>query len=436
MPTLRWRPLLAVLALALTVPVATYADDTAGGLKAEYFANETLAGSPAAERVDATVDFAWEGTAPAAGVPSHEFSVRWSGVIKPRYTERYTLHTRTDDGVRLWIDDKLVIDDWNRHAAKDNSAEVDLVADRRHRLRMEFYEHQGRAEARLSWQSARQPFGIVPAGRLAPATAGSTPPPTASPPPAPVPTPAPAAPAPPATDPAPGDTTLPVQTQTTASPAQLAGAVKAVSATLPMIPAAPDGPLAPPGPPVAGDSFNAAPLAGEVRVRRPEDGAIVPLEATASLPVGTRIDAREGAVALQTAPAEGVESQTQFAAFEGATFEVTQPGGGQRMVGIALTHGNFETCTSGRSSRGRARTASTERKRRVVRRLFGTGKGRFRTKGRFAAATVRGTSWTVADTCGETIARVHEGVVDVRNLVSERLVTLRAGDRYAARAPR
>ena len=434
MPTPRWRSLLAALALALAAPVASSANG-ASGLKGEYFANETLTGTPAAERVDATVDFAWEGAAPAAGVPSHEFSVRWSGVIKPRYTEQYTLHTRTDDGVRLWIDDKLVIDDWNRHAAKDNSARVALGAGKQHKIRMEFFEHQGRAEARLSWASASQAREIVPSERLAPAASGSTPPPVAEPTPTPTPVTG-SVPATPATDPAPTATTAPAQTQTAASPTQLAAAVKAVTETLPMIPAPASGPLAPPSPPVAGDSFNAVPLVGEVRVRRPEDGALVPLQATASLPVGTRIDAREGAVALQTAPAEGVERETQFAAFEGATFEVTQSAGGERVVGIALTHGSFETCASGRSSQGRARTASAKRKRRVVRRLFGSGKGRFRTKGRFAAATVRGTSWTVADTCDHTIARVHEGVVDVRNLVTERLVTLRAGDRYAVRAPR
>ena len=397
MPTPRWRPLLAVLALLLAVPVASSADDP-HGLKGEYFANETLTGTPTAERTDATVDFAWEGTAPAADVPSHEFSVRWTGTITPRYSERYTLHTRTDDGVRLWIDDTLVIDDWNRHSAKDNTGEIDLVAGRAHRIRMEFYEHHGRAEARLGWQSASQAREIVPTERLAP----------------------------PATVPV-----VPAGTTTQAVVEALPPAVTTISEAMP-----PASALPAIEPPVAGQTFNAGPVVGEVMVRRPDDGALVPLDGAASLPVGTRIDTREGAVAIQTAPADGVARPTQDVVFEGSMFRVTQSRRGKRIVGIDLSHGDFEDCAA-LPRRARARTAAAARGRdKQVRRLFGKGKGKFRTKGRFAAATVRGTAWTIADTCDETITRVHEGIVDVENLITGRTVAVEAGERYAARGRR
>jgi hypothetical protein len=409
MRTLPWRPLLAILAVALTVPVASQAADAPTGLKAEYFANETLSGTPAAERIDPTVDFAWESVEPAPGVGEHGFSARWSGTITPRYTERYTLTTRTDDGVRLWIDGKLVIDDWARHAVKANTVELDLVADQAHELRMEFYEHLGRAEARLLWESASQAREIVPTERLAPVA-----------------------------------TTIPPAVDTkTDEPATetLKDVVEKAADVLPIIQVTGTVPteaarlLPPPEAPVAGEQFNAEPLAGEVLVRRPEDGVLIPLEAGASLPVGTRIDARDGAVALQTAPAEGFDRPTQDAAFEGAMFKVTQPARGKRIVGIDLAHGDFESCKeSTRGSRARARAAAAGKRDKQVRRVFGKGKGKFRTKGRFAAATVRGTAWTVADTCDSTITRVHEGVVDVENLVTGRKVVVEAGERYVAKA--
>jgi len=412
MRTLPWRPLLAILALALAAPVASQAADAQTGLKAEYFANETLSGTPATERVDPTVDFAWEGVEPAAGVGDHGFSVRWSGVIKPRYSERYTLTTRTDDGVRLWIDGQLVIDDWHRHAVKANTVEVDLVADQAHAIRMEFYEHLGRAEARLQWESASQASEIVPAERLATAAPGASPLPVVETP----------------TGETPDETFKEVveKAAEVLPIIQVAGTVPTEAASL----------LPPPETPVAGEQFNAEPLAGDVLVRRPEDGALVPLEAGASLPVGTRIDARDGAVAVQTAPAEGFDRPTQDAAFEGAMFKVTQPARGKRIVGIDLAHGDFESCKAAprsRRARARARSAAAGKRDKQVRRVFGKGKGKFRTKGRFAAATVRGTAWTVADTCDATITRVHEGVVDVENLVTGRKVVVEAGERYAAK---
>ena len=81
----------------------------------------------------------------------------------------------------------------------------------------------------------------------------------------------------------------------------------------------------------------------------------------------------------------------------------------------------------------RGLVARSAARKRVLRRLWGKGKGRFRTKGRHAAATVRGTEWSIADRCDETSVRVHEGIVDVENLLTGDVVTLRAGDRYAAR---
>lgn len=141
---------------------------TGTGLTASYFANETLAGVPAVSRVDATVNFDWAGGSPAASVPADSFSARWTGDIQTRYTEAYTLILRTDDGVRMWIDDQLVINDWILRGAANSYYTFNAEAGRRYRIHIEYYEHFGSAVAQLQWYSAREFFGAVPATQLYP----------------------------------------------------------------------------------------------------------------------------------------------------------------------------------------------------------------------------------------------------------------------------
>ena len=74
--------------------------------------------------------------------------------------------------------------------------------------------------------------------------------------------------------------------------------------------------------------------------------------------------------------------------------------------------------------------------RRAVRRVRASAKGRFRTRGRYSAATVRGTIWTTTDRCDGTLTKVTRGRVAVRDIRRKRTIALRAGKRYLARAPR
>jgi hypothetical protein len=94
-----------------------------------------------------------------------------------------------------------------------------------------------------------------------------------------------------------------------------------------------------------------------------------------------------------------------------------------------------KTCATGGT---RATTAATKktrkRSKRVLGRLFGNGKGRFRTKGRYSAATVRGTIWLTEDRCDGTLTRVTKGVVQVRDFRAGRTINVRAGQSYLARA--
>ena len=78
-------------------------------------------------------------------------------------------------------------------------------------------------------------------------------------------------------------------------------------------------------------------------------------------------------------------------------------------------------------------TKKVKRSKKVVRHLWGSGKGKFRTKGRYIAATVHGTTWLTEDRCDGTRAFVQEGVVDVRDLVKHKTIQLGAGQSYVAR---
>ena len=97
------------------------------------------------------------------------------------------------------------------------------------------------------------------------------------------------------------------------------------------------------------------------------------------------------------------------------------------IVELRLTRGNFSVCPKRKTSSAARATAT------VVRQLWADGKGSFRTRGRYASATVRGTNWLTADRCDGTLTRVVRGVIGVADLPKRTQVTLRAGRSYLAR---
>ena len=99
----------------------------------------------------------------------------------------------------------------------------------------------------------------------------------------------------------------------------------------------------------------------------------------------------------------------------------------QAIVELRLTNGDFSACPKRRTSAAGRVAAKT------VRQIWGDGKGRFRTRGRYASATVRGTNWLTADRCDGTFTRVVRGVIQVNDFPQRRQVTLRAGRSYLAR---
>jgi hypothetical protein len=147
---------------------------TGDGLRAEYYDNVDFTGL-AASRVDATVDFDWWSLAPLATMGLDYFSVRWSGRIEAPGTGLYTFYTVSDDGVRLWVDGRLIVDDWTDHAATENSGSIALVAGRLYDIRVEYYERAGGAVMRLLWSGAGLPKGVIPRERLHSSSSSSGP---------------------------------------------------------------------------------------------------------------------------------------------------------------------------------------------------------------------------------------------------------------------
>lgn len=155
--------------LGVDVAVCTGVPGTGNGLLGEYFSTTTL--TPLRlSRLDPTVDFEWP-AAPEWNLPADRFSVRWSGQVQPRYSGRYTFHTKADDGVKLWINDSLIVDDWESHAATEKSGAIDLVAGQRYSIKVEYFEYDGTASVQLAWSSNCQAREVVPPSQLYPPAA-------------------------------------------------------------------------------------------------------------------------------------------------------------------------------------------------------------------------------------------------------------------------
>ncbi len=116
----------------------------------EYFDNPSFKGKPKVTRDDALINFEWMRGSPASGIPSDNFSVRWTGRSELD-AATYRFHLTVDDGARLYVDDQLVIDSWEDGSARELTADVS-VAKSAHTIRLEYYEHAYDATVRLAWE--------------------------------------------------------------------------------------------------------------------------------------------------------------------------------------------------------------------------------------------------------------------------------------------
>ena len=139
---------------ALLVPASVLRTGGAGskpGLKAEFFNNIILQGASVLERVDPQINFNWNGDSPAAGVSGQTFSARWTGELVAPVDGDYRLGGSADDGFRLYLDGKLLVDDWSRHSERTMTALVHLQAGHAYPIRMEYFQSGWGSAARLLW---------------------------------------------------------------------------------------------------------------------------------------------------------------------------------------------------------------------------------------------------------------------------------------------
>jgi hypothetical protein len=147
---------------------------TGTGLTARYY-NDPSTGATkfttlVRTRTDATVNFDWASGSPIPGVvKTDNFSARWTGQVQAPVTGNYTFSTVSDDGVRVWVNGVLRINNWTNHAPTTNtSAAIPLVAGTRYSIVMEYYERTGGAVARLRWAYPGQATQAIPQSRLFP----------------------------------------------------------------------------------------------------------------------------------------------------------------------------------------------------------------------------------------------------------------------------
>ncbi|MEL6133634.1 MAG: PA14 domain-containing protein, partial [Bacteroidota bacterium] len=144
------------------------------GLLATYFHNIDFT-QVATFRVDPVIDFKWGSGAPLASMEYNTYSVVWEGEIEPPTSGNYTFTTSTDDGVRLYVDNQLIIDNWQDQAVSATTGQISLTAWNKVPIRMEYYEQGVYAEARLEWSGPDVDLSVVPQRFLYPALASSFP---------------------------------------------------------------------------------------------------------------------------------------------------------------------------------------------------------------------------------------------------------------------
>jgi beta-glucosidase len=151
------RDVVRVPAAALT---AVADGKTTPGLTGEYFDNIALEGQPRLVRIDSVVDVSWTLNAPGPRIPLDWYSVRWTGSLRVPPGGVRRLGLQADDGYRLYLDGRLLIDNWRKQSHGTTLVDVGLEPGSSHDVRLEYFETTGNARVRLVWDA-----GVADDGR-------------------------------------------------------------------------------------------------------------------------------------------------------------------------------------------------------------------------------------------------------------------------------
>ncbi len=132
-----------------------------GCLKASYYNNQDLSGTPVRVRDESSINYDWGYTSSLTGIAADNFSIRWDGTVIPPTTGEYNFTVRGDDGVRLWVNNTLLIDEWYDQSATSHTRSIYLTKGQNIPIKLEYYEGDGRASVSLQWEIPNQSNQII-----------------------------------------------------------------------------------------------------------------------------------------------------------------------------------------------------------------------------------------------------------------------------------
>lgn len=126
------------------------------GVSAQYWANIAMDGTPAITRIDERIDFGWTLNSPGRGIPFDWYSARWTGTLTAPDGGVQVIGVEGNDGYRLYVDDTLRIDNWQKSSYGTRTVRLPMRAGSAHRIRLEFFEATGPARLKLLWNAGVQ----------------------------------------------------------------------------------------------------------------------------------------------------------------------------------------------------------------------------------------------------------------------------------------
>ncbi|MBF9239079.1 OmpA family protein [Hymenobacter sp. BT683] len=158
-------PLLRGLLLAVLLPVLPARAQTqivGNGIKGDYYEGTNFEKFVLSRR-DPTLAFDWGHRPPALGLPTEYFSVRWTGWLVPPASGKYIFHVSVDDGIRIWVNNRLIMDEWRPQPVSNFTTSLELKGGQPYHLRVEYYQDILDTRAVVTWERPDAPLGPPPA---------------------------------------------------------------------------------------------------------------------------------------------------------------------------------------------------------------------------------------------------------------------------------